>query len=161
FGAFMSYDLKDAQTVGRDRTLTTRSRRLIDLMERVAHEPRCVRMAKFADFAQLIPEGNLIQVFSLTGTRLLPPPEIAAEPFPWPAADPGDIETRTRTEYQGRTYRVFTRIATLDGQPVRIFIAGQLEDTQQYIRRFNDTLLCAVPVMVVLSGLAGYFVSRR
>jgi signal transduction histidine kinase len=103
----------------------------------------------------------LIQVYSLGGKRLLPVADATATPFPWPNVPPNDTEFRSDAWFNGHPYHVFVRSDMLNGVPVRIFVAGQLTDDRNLQGRFAETLERCIPVMLLVSALAGYFVSRR
>lgn len=161
FGAFLWLDLATSLTQGRDKTLTTRARRMAELLEVTAGLDANRREARVRDFADATPEGRLVQVFTPAGERILPPVVNSASQFPWPAVPAGAGEFRESLTFQNRQYRVFSRPAKFGDRSVRIFVAGQLEDNRLQLQRFTDSLIHAIPVVLVVAGLAGYFVSRR
>src|SRR5262249_32640109 len=69
FGVIMWIDLAYSLSQGRDRTLTRRAARFVELLEATRHEAPAGREARFAQLADVIPEGNLIQVFDRSGKR--------------------------------------------------------------------------------------------
>lgn len=105
-----------------------RAERLALLIERTENDPAGDLQAKYADFAAGTPEGRFIQVYSLSGERLLPLANAPAVPFPWPNVPASGTEFRSDAWFKGQPYRVFVRSAKLNGVPVRIFVAGQLTD---------------------------------
>ncbi|MGH9560774.1 MAG: ATP-binding protein, partial [Terracidiphilus sp.] len=96
-----------------------------------------------------------------SGARLLPAADARATSFPWPSVPPSGTEFRSDVWFEGRPYRVFVRQASLNGVPVRIFIAGQLTDDRNLQGRLAEILESCIPVMLLVSALAGYFISRR
>jgi heavy metal sensor kinase len=161
FGAVMLGDLAYSLSAGRDKTLTTRARRLRELLENVRYDSSQHRVTKFADFAEATPEGNLIQVFDSKGTRVYPPASWSAEEFPWPRWSITSGRQFSKTWYEGRLYRVLSESATIGPEQFRILVGGQLEDNRVLVNRFATGLLWAAPALLVLSALCGYFLSRR
>src|SRR3954454_16529313 len=70
-------------------------------------------------------------------------------------------EYQGQTRDHGRLFRVLARTVTVDGSDLRLFLAGQLEDNRATLARFTEGLLWTAPLVFVVSGFAGYFVSRR
>lgn len=161
FGAFIWLDLGASLRSGRDRTLGRRAARMADMLEKTEDDPANIIQAKYAEFVEGNPEGRLMQVYSLRGERLLPVANTATVPFPWPNVPPSAKEYRSDTWFNGQPYRVFVRSASLNRAPVRIFVAGQLADDRNLQGRLAEILERSIPVMLLVSALAGYFISRR
>jgi len=153
----MWLDLATSLEQGRDRTLNNRARRLLEKLDTGEASAAGQLAARYRSFADATPEGHLVQVFDLAGNRLCG----QGVDFPWPAIADRDHEYHGNIELRGRYFRVFVRPAKLFGEPVRVFVAGQLEDNRQQVQHFTEGLLRSLPVLVLVSGLAGYFVSRR
>ena len=160
FGAFIWIGLGASLRNGRDRTLGRRAERLADLLEKTQDDAEGLRK-KYADFVVGTPEGQLIQVYSLSGKRLLPVEDAPAMPFPWPNVPLNDTEFRSDTWFKGRPYHVLVRSSKLNGDPVRIFVAGQLTDDRNLQGGLAVILERCIPAMLLVSALAGYFISRR
>jgi heavy metal sensor kinase len=159
FGAAMWGDLAWNLSKGRDKTLGNRARRLTELLESSQRDPAVWKSTKFDNFAEATPEGNFIQVFDETGKRVYPAE--GAINFPWPKADQDGRDYLGYVRFESRHYRALSRTVKIGGQPMRLFIAGQLEDNRTALTRFTEGLLWTAPVVLLLSALAGYFVSRR
>jgi len=160
FGVVMWLDLAWQLGKGRDRTLSRRGVRLVELLENARNDSASRRETRFVEFAEATPEGNLIQVYDAGGARLYPETPDPSD-YPWPelTRDPGDLYRDVR--YAGRLYRVLVRNVQVNSQPLTILVAGQLEDNRQLLSRFPRALAAATPVLLVVSALCGYFVSRR
>ncbi len=145
---------------GRDRTLSRRASRCLEFLKLAQDEPPERKAAKFDEFVEGTPEGNLISVFDERGA-LLYPAAINSGAFPWNALnlDPGDHYSNLRFEH--RHYRILMRNLVLDGRQITIRVGGQLEDNRQLLARFEAGLAAATPVLLFLSALCGYFLSRR
>jgi heavy metal sensor kinase len=161
FGIAMWLDLAYYLSQGRDKTITTRARRLEDLLDKTRAETAERRSAKFDDFAQATPEGNLIQVFDDAGQRIYPAHFSSSVEFPWPKREASRDPQFSDVQVSGRHYRVTSRVLQLDGRTLLIYAAGQLEDNRLLLRRFSTGLLWSIPVSLALSAMFGYFLSRR
>ncbi len=154
-------DLDWSLDKGRTRTLTNRAKRLTEFLLNSQNDSVQQRQNGFDRFAQATPEGDLIQVFDLKWNRLYPGPDRSATPFPWPTSIPDVPDFIGKTIFRGRHYKVFARTLTIFGRPLRLCIAGQLEDNRMNMAEFTRGLLWATPVLLALSGVFGYFISRR
>jgi heavy metal sensor kinase len=161
FGAAMFGELAWSLSAGRDRTLATRQRRLRELMENFSADSPQRRAARFADFAEGTPEGNLVQVFNAEGVRVYPPASQAAEPFPWPHWSIADGPEYSNTMYGGRSYRVLSESFAVGTETLRVLVGGQLEDNRILLQQFTTGMLWATPALLLLSALCGYSLCRR
>jgi signal transduction histidine kinase len=158
FGLMMWIDLEYSLSQGRDRTLTRRAARFIDVMAAMQDDENA-REARFAQLADVLPEGNLIQIFDKTGKRIVPRKE-SMPGFPWPAISWMPQQQFSNLPYGGRPYRLLQQ--PVPGQhPFIVVVAGQLEDNHNMMARFTAGLAAAIPAMLVLSACGGYFLSRR
>jgi signal transduction histidine kinase len=158
FGVTMWFDLAYSLGQGRDRTLTRRAARFAEVLEATRGAPPD-REAQLEKLADVIPEGNLIQIFNATGQRLFPG-KLSPPDFPWPAGSGVTREAYGNLEYRGRPYRLL-RLPLPANPPFLILVAGQLEDNRNMMARFTKGLAWAIPAMLALSALGGYFLSRR
>jgi two-component system, OmpR family, sensor kinase len=62
---------------------------------------------------------------------------------------------------QNMDFRVFARTYPVKGRTLNIFIAHPLEEEYEVLERFRNALLIAVPVVLILAGLGGYFLARK
>ena len=160
FGAVMWYNLKDTLTTGRSRTLDRRAERLADLLQSVDEEPAMVRARKFQAFAEAT-GGGLIEVFRADGTRALPSPTAVALAFPWPSMDKLDRDRFSEIQFQGQPYRILARPFLLGPQKLVLLVAAPLENNRHVLQTFSAGLLWTIPVLLCLSALGGYLLSRR
>lgn len=153
----MWLDLAYSLGQGRDRTLTRRAARIGELLDATSGDPDSAREVRFAQLTDVIPEGNLIEVFDGSGKLVLPPQQKAPE-FPWPSlkAIPASDQFAD-VDYNGRAFRLYRH----PRQPYVIVVAGQLEDNRNMMARFTTGLAWATPAMLVLCAVGGYFLNRR
>jgi heavy metal sensor kinase len=160
FGVAMWIDLAYSLSKGRDRTLMRRATRFIDLLHETSSDPPSIREARFQQLADVIPEGNLIQVFSPDGKRIYPKIQAPDLDFPWPAISTATTERYADFSWHGRPFRLFT-LPVNSTPPYVVLVGGQLEDNHNMMARFTMGLAWAIPAMLVLSAFGGFFLSRR
>jgi heavy metal sensor kinase len=160
FGCIMWLDLAYSLSQGRDRTLSRRATRIADMLDATSASAPTVRESRFEQLTDVIPEGNLIQVFDIAGTRVLPR-NSSAPGFPWPTrVTTAEGDEFSSLEYGGRMFRLLQRRMP-SNRPLVILVGGQLEDNRNMMARFTTGLAWASPAMLVLCALGGYFLNRR
>jgi heavy metal sensor kinase len=159
FGLTMWIDLGYSLERGRDRTLYRRAARVSDLLISSQGDSEVNRGRKLLELLDAMPEGNLVQVFDPAGQRIYPAQDGSAG-FPLRTALSGG-EGLVNALVGGRKYRVLVQAHAAGGRPLRIVVAGQLEDNRQMQERFAAGLETSIPVLLVLSSIAAYFLSRR
>src|SRR4029077_20143163 len=90
FGVAMWLDSSYSLSQGRDRTLTRRAARFVDLLEATRGEAPAARLARLEQLADVIPEGNLIHFFESSG-RGLSRPRLMPPDFPGPAVSGREV----------------------------------------------------------------------
>jgi heavy metal sensor kinase len=160
FGLVMWFDLAYSLSQGRDRTLSHRAARGADLLNQTIRDSPDHRAARFDEFSEGTPEGNLIHFLDAHGKRFYPALP-SPNDFPWPAIPPTPKQRFSIASYHGVDYRVLQFPASALGKTVWIFIGGQLEDNRHLLARFSTGLSAAIPALLALSALCGYFLSRR
>lgn len=161
FGAVLWLDLSTSLSNGRDKTLGRRAARMADLLEHAQNDSASILQEKYADFIEATPEGHLIQVYSLEGSPILVPSDAEEIRFPWPNLPASKTEYRRDFLFKGQPFRALVRTVIFKGSPVRIFVGGQLSDNHNLVANVTEILERSIPVMLIVSALAGYFISRR
>jgi heavy metal sensor kinase len=154
-------DLAYSLDRGRDRTLTRRGARALEVLSNSSADPPAVRFAKYDEFADATPEGDLIRVLDPAGRSLYPRFALAPPDFPWPQLNSNRADRFVDVTFRSRPYRVYQHPASLGSQSVLIVVGGQLEDNRQLLARFSAGLMAAIPALLAASALAGYLMSRR
>jgi heavy metal sensor kinase len=160
FGAIMWFDLKETLTSGRSRTLERRVERLADLLSDTTADAPAVRRRKFQSFAEAT-GGGLIEVFRADGTRLFPSPTAAAQAFPWRLPAAPDRDRFSEANLQGQAYRVLAHPYTAGGESLVLCVAAPLEGNRLVLSAFSSGLFWAIPVLLAISALGGYALSRK
>lgn len=146
---------------GRDRTLSRRAARAFEVLANFSGQPESVRAARYDEFVDATPEGNLIQIFDSGGQRLYPKDSSAPKDFPWPPRKRPPADTYRNVMYHGREYRVLQHPANFGPADYLIVVSGQLEDNRQMLARFSTGLAETIPLLLAGTALGGYFMSRR
>lgn len=159
FGALLLYSMNSSVNSARDRKLKQRAERIVETL-RSAHQAPSNSSGKAEDIIVPSADGRLLQVYSLDG-KTLKRDKIAEARFPWPVVPEGRNELRMSTTYNGQTYRVYVLTASLNGKPLRLFVARVLMDNPGLLDQPALILIRFIPGMLLVSALAGYFISRR
>jgi signal transduction histidine kinase len=159
FGAIVWVDLAYSLSKGRDRTLARRAVRFADLLATTRDDSAARRAYKLEELAEVIPEGNLIQIIDPSGKRLFPP-VLSPPDFPWPLKPASSHENYSDLDYGGRIFRLY-QLPVAATPPEVILVAGQLEDNRNLMSRLTIALVWAILAMLALSAFGGYFLSRR
>jgi signal transduction histidine kinase len=161
FGTVMFADLSFSLSAGRDKTLLNRATRVEGLLNNVYRSSSQHSVAEFNEFVAATPEGNLIRVFDANGIQIYPSDPNVARDFPWPHWSINSTRESFRVGYQDRHYRVLSTSTIVRSEHFRILIGGQLEDNQLLLDRFKTALFWTTPVLLIISAIFGYFLSRR
>jgi heavy metal sensor kinase len=146
---------------GRDRTLTRRAARTFEVLSTFSNHPAALLSARYDEFAESTPEGNLIHVFDAGGRLLYPQHSSAPRDFPWPKLKRAPSDSFQNVVFRGRDFRVLQHPAALNAEDLLILVGGQLEDNRQMLASFTTGLVETIPVLLAATALAGYFMSRR
>jgi heavy metal sensor kinase len=160
FGAIMWFDLKETLTSGRSRTLERRVERLGDLLRDTVADAPADRRRKFQSFAEAT-GGGLIEVFARDGSRAFPSPTSAAQAFPWRLPAAADRDRFSEATVQGQSYRILVHPYTAGGESLILCVAAPLEGNRLVLGAFSSGLFWAIPVLLVVSALGGYALSRK
>ncbi len=160
FGLVMWQNLKSTLKADRYQTLARRVDRLQDLLTKTRGESEEDRRQDFKDFAHATGNG-LAEIFNADGSRAYPSPSSAASAFPWPVASGGKAEQFVHVVSAGQPYWVIARSYSLAGRPLVLLAAAPEAGNLVILQNFWRGLLTSVPVLLLVSSLGGYWMSRR
>jgi len=160
FGTAMWFNLKRTLTVERHQTLARRIDRLQDLLCKDFNASQQDRFDDFRDFARATGNG-LSEVLRDDGSKAYPSPSLAAESFAWPSVKPGSAERSIHVESRGQPYWVLVRPVSVNQENLFVFAAAPEAANRVLLHQFLRGLLESVPIFLILSSLAGYWISRR
>jgi len=160
FGAAMWINLKHSLTQERRLTLVRRLDRLQELLLKSQEKDQNERIQDFKDFAHATGNG-LNEVMQPNGQRYFPSPSTAAKNFAWPQVDSTQPENFCRIESNGQSYWVLQRAWQLGSDPVYLMAAAPATANQQILDSFWSGMLASAPLLIFVSSLGGYWLSRR
>ena len=160
FGTVMWLNLKNTLKNERYQTLSRRVDRLQQLLSKTKSEDETDRDQDFADFARATGNG-LAEVFRVDGQRAFPSPSAAASAFPWPAIKSGDSERFLHIVAAGQPYWVLIRPYSLVGQQLYLSTAAPEAGNLVVLQSFWEGLLASAPILLLISSLGGYLLSRK
>jgi len=160
FGALMWFNLRTTLMTGRVRTLERRADRLGELLRETASDPAAVRSRKLQAFADAT-GGGLIQILGRNGALAFPPPSQAAEDFPWPRFSNIDRQQSGEVVFSAQPYLVLARPFRDGTKALILCVAAPLEGNRTLLSAFSSGLLWTIPLLLAISALGGYVLSRR
>ena len=160
FGIAMWFNLEHTLTQTRSRTLDRRADRLIEVLRKTESDSQEPREKKFRAFAEAT-GGGLMEVFRPDGSRALPSPSEDAASFPWPKAPLSGKDRYTEAAFGGQPYLVLEHPWLSPSGPIVLRVAAPLEANLSLLRTFRAGMLWTIPVLLALSALGGYFLSRQ
>jgi len=111
------------------------------------------------NYALVTHEGNLFRVHNLDGSYLFPATGV---PKDWALPEQDECAQRefTETKLDGIPVLVMCHQANLNGHQVKLHIGGALDEEASMMRRYRNALLLLLPLVLLLSSVGGYFLSR-
>jgi two-component system, OmpR family, heavy metal sensor histidine kinase CusS len=160
--SIVSYGVLEYALLQEKKThLLGREERLMRLLEdnRVQHVAASLD-EQLKNYALVTHEGDLFQIRRVDGSLLF-------------AGDPREADwmlTRS-AECPQRTFHMITleekpalvmcHIIQLDGVPSSLYLGGLLDEEFDILRSYRNALLFLLPVLLILSSISGYILSRR
>ena len=160
FGSVLLFTVYSTISSGRDQKLDQRADQLIAFVKRSRENKAGTSQTQYSD--SIIPDSkdHALQLYMFDG-KILTKGKLAALGFPWPTIPAGRSDLLRQITFGDEIYHVDIRESTLNGTPIRVFVARRLTDNPSLLNRPIWILIRFVPVMLLASALAGYFVSRR
>lgn len=148
-GIWIAVSISVTQAV--DQSLRDRIAALQPFMETV---PEQEFPEELKEFAMGAPEGNLLQVRDSEGRDVLSSPLAAALAQGRPGFD--------EVVWEGRLYRVLSNVSlVVRGRRYHVAAGANLDQRSFILDRFRVLLLLAVPSVLLIAALGGYWLSRR
>ncbi len=159
FGVLLLYSMSSFVNSARDQKLKQRAEHMVEVIQ--SKHRASSDLSKPADDI-FVPSanGHVLQAYSLDG-KILTRSQLTDTRFPWPVFSERRAESSRSTEFNGQTYRVYMLTASLNGTPLRVFTARVLTDNPGLLDEPATILIRFLPAMLLVSALAGYFISRR
>ncbi len=159
FGVVMWFVLANSVTAWKDRTLEMRAFRVESLLKSLPQKQSDMTLPQLDELVGILPEGQLIQVVGSDRHRLFPLDSsqlgdtlgAVACPSPW---------TATTTVANGM-YRRLCHPVDYEGRPGYLVVSSPLLEDQNLLRSFTSGLFEMIPILLLVSSIGGYSLSRR
>ena len=159
FGLFLTVYLGRALEASRAPTMVRRAARLVAFVNSEhAEEPQRPLTDILNDFLKASPENDEIVVRDAAGKQLL----FAGGGASWVTGQ-SDCTTQCFREFRhnGHYLRAYSVNALLAGRPVRLTLAGSIDEHYAILRRVRTSYLIFVPFLLLASLTGGYLLSGR
>ncbi len=160
FGIGMWANLSNTLKNERHQTLSRRIDRLQDLILKDRSASASDRAEDFADFAHATGNG-LMEIYRTDGQLAYPSPSSAASAFPWPHVQQEETEQFSRVQSGGQSYWVMAKPFSSQGQHLILIAAAPEAGNLVVLDNFRWGLFASVPMVLIASSAAGYWISRR
>ena len=142
-------------------SITRRESRLIQMLEdnRAKHLPLALS-EQLQNYAVVTHEGNLFQVRNPDGSPLFPA-SFANTDWLTPVSESCVQPVFHRQMFDGQPITVRCHLILLDGHLVRVYLGGSVEEYVSILTAYRDALLLLLPVLLGLSAISGYLLSRH
>jgi len=111
---------------------------------------------ELTEYAQEIPEGNLMDLRSGNGDVLL----TSAVPRASEVNTPGSERLSVTRWIGGKPYRVLASSFEVKGATYRASVAGSLEEVLGVLRELRNLMLLLTPLVLLSAACGGYWISR-
>lgn len=160
FGVLLVLGLTASATNSRDLKLKRRAARVIDVFKQT-HQDRPGVLPNSIDVSFVsTQDGRLIQAYDLDG-KLLTAGAVATTQFPWPVVPAAKTDFSMSTKFNGDLYRIYVLTVPWNDTGIRVFVARVLMDNPDLLDQPFSILIRSLPPMLLVSAMAGYFISRR
>lgn len=156
FGALTYGILYYAAVQGKETHLIGREDRLQALlrMQTDTNEQELLR-----SFTAATHEGNLIFIRNSDGTWFFPTNH--APDWKLSSAQSCVDRTYSAVTLNGEQALVLCHVVTLNGRSMLLYIGGAMDEEFFILRKYRNALFLLLPVLMVLSVVSGYFLSRH
>lgn len=160
-GAFSWIYLRRALASSRSHTMLRRERRLLLYMnDEWRNHPGLSLDQQFSHYLEADVETDVVQVFDLDGNRIYP----ASGRYPaiaWPGGSFCIDACFGEIHLNNHRMRTLNHIVLLNGRPVRLCLAGTVDEHYDILNNILECYLIVFPVMLFACIFGGYILSRR
>jgi two-component system heavy metal sensor histidine kinase CusS len=160
-GVLIYLYLKQALSASRAETMVRREQRLVNYVNDVhAHLHGLSLQDQLREFMEANTTPNdIVRIYDLNGTLLYK--------NAWPSADVAWPDQNCTQPCLGEMtldhhrMRTISHVTMLDGQPVKLFLAGSMDEHYDLLDHFIRSYFIAAPLMLLASIAGGLLLSRR
>ena len=154
-GYVMWFALDSSVLSWKDRTIETRASRVRSVVNSTSSARLALRLEELVG---ILPEGELIEILDGQGTRLFPTAEDNLLALPLKHCE----QTSITNVFLGKNYfRVLCSPLRYNGQPAYLLVPSSLLEDQILSRVLTTRLIQMASLMLIISSLAGYVLSKR
>ncbi len=157
FGVVMWFVLATSMLSWKDRTLQTRAARTEAALDATLEDASMLNR-KLEEVVGLLPEGEWIQVVSPQGEQLFPAGRTPT--LRLPPLSCGALAYRDRTVNREH-FRELCHPVRFAGRPAYLLVPSPLNEDRILLKAFSSGLYRMVPILLVVSAIGGYLLSRR
>ncbi|HWZ51885.1 MAG TPA: ATP-binding protein [Granulicella sp.] len=162
FGTVSYFALQNAIINSTSGSVLRREARLFTYLHQLkTHGDSRNWLIQLQDYAATAPDGRLIQIYTIEGKRIFPLPGASDLDISWPN------QTNCRNACFGQAtvlslpIRTMRHDVVIDGQTVRLCVAGSLHEQFDILARFRTAMLWSLPTVMILAILGGSLLSAR
>jgi heavy metal sensor kinase len=130
---------------------------LADNRQKQLHTPLSEQLENYAVITH---EGNLFQIRDKSGRLVFPLSEASASWLPDPTRDCA-TPAYWDAPVDGDPVMIYCDTGMLEGNPVRLYIGGSLDDDVYILVRYRNALLLLLPCLLGLAAVCGYLLSKH
>lgn len=161
FGVVTYATLRFALLHLKQSSLLRREQRLMLFLEQQKQGHALASISdQLQNYAVITHEGNLVEIRRNDGSLLFPLTEAGAAWLKNPATNCG-VPVFVDLVADGQPTTVMCHSVMLDGNSVRLYMGGSLEDNIYILTTFRNALLFLLPCLLGLSSVSGFLLSRR
>jgi two-component system heavy metal sensor histidine kinase CusS len=162
-GIFSYSYLRYALASSRQLTMQKREGRLLRFVEEnLRSEPNTPLSESLFRFSLASPDADLLQAYSTKGVQLYPQSKDQTSLLPIQWADT-DCQTPCFgiVNISGHSYRVLHHLVTINGQTIRLTMAGAIDEHYDILRTVRNSYFIFFPLMLAASIIGGLALGGR
>jgi two-component system, OmpR family, heavy metal sensor histidine kinase CusS len=160
--SFFSYwNIQRVIASSRQQTMIKREERIVAFIDKwPKHDTSLSLIEKLHQLSIAIAETDTLQIYDLHGGLLYSSPSPDEYKVDWPGGQ--CVERCYAVVRKGPyTIRTLNHVVTLDGQAVRLSIAGMTNEHFETLRMIRDSYLISCPLLLIASVAGGFALSHR
>jgi heavy metal sensor kinase len=160
-GCFSYWYIGRILASSRQQTMMRREERIVAFINKWPRPDSPIGLnEKLRQLSIAIAETDTIQVHDFTGRLLYSSPAPDIYKADWP--DSSCIQPcYAIVRKGGHTLRTLNQVVTLDGQEVRLSIAGAMDEHADVLRMIRNSYLICCPLLLIVSVAGGFVLSHR
>jgi heavy metal sensor kinase len=162
FGTVSYFALQHAIVNSTSGSLLRREARLFNYLHRLQKDGDARNwLIQLQGYSDIAPDGHLIQIYNMQGTRIFPLRGSPSFDISWSKQADCRKACFDQTTVVTLPVRTMRHDVVIDGQTVRLCVAGSLSAQYDILNRFRTAMLWSVPSVMFFATLGGYLLSGR